>query len=224
MVIVSLNVSELVSVEYQGRTISTGIFKKPVTERLKVNFTGLESDDQADKQAHGGADKALYAYSVDNYPYWQSQLDLSEMPFGTFGENLSVESLTDDVVHIGDVFKIGNLIAQVSQPRVPCYKLGIRMDSTTFPKLFMKSGRVGFYLRVLEEAVIGVGDRIEKLNEDPNRLSIEQSMLALYKGPKQKQIIERALKIDALSEAWRLDLSNRQKKFDNHVAGNAFYE
>ncbi len=211
MILLSLNTAKPISVEYNGRMVSTGIFKKPVASRLIARFSGLESDGQADKEAHGGIDKALYAYSVNNYSYWQSELGLSELPFGAFGENLTVEGLTDDVVHIGDTFKIGDLVVQVSQPRVPCFKLGIKMQSTKFPKKFMKSGRVGFYLRVLEEAVIGAGDHIEKLSEDPMRLSIEQSMLALYKGPKQKQIIDRALKIDALSEAWRLDLSERQK-------------
>ncbi len=211
MQVVSINVSKPVDVEYHGKIISTGIFKVSVKTRLKATATGLESDGQADLEAHGGVDKALYAYSVDNYPYWAQELGKAELPYGQFGENLTVDGMTDDVVHIGDTYRIGKLVAQVSQPRVPCYKLGLRVGSSKFPKQFMKSGRVGFYLRVLEEAEIGVGDSIEKLDDDPLELSVQQSMLALYKGPQQKQIIDQALQITALSEAWRLDLSRRRE-------------
>ena len=214
MRIISINVSKPVEIEYRGKTISTGIFKKPVETRLAVSLHGLEQDGQADLEAHGGLDKALYVYSFDNYSYWAEELGRLELPYGQFGENLTVEGLADDVVCIGDIYRIGKLLAQVTQPRVPCYKLGIRVGSSKFPKQFMKSGRVGFYLRVLEEAEIGAGDLIEKLSGDSTKLSIEQSMLALVKGPRQKRIIDLALQIPALSEAWRSDLIQRRKKFD----------
>lgn len=214
MQVISINVSQPIDVEYRGEMVSTGIFKLPVKTRLKATATGLELDGQADLKVHGGVDKALYAYSVDNYPHWASELGLAELPYGQFGENLTVNGMTDDVVHIGDTYRIGALVAQVSQPRVPCYKLGLRVGSAKFSKQFMKSGRVGFYLRVLEEAEIGAGDCIEKLDDDPIALSVQQSMLALYKGPQQKQIIDRALQITALSKAWRLDLI---KRLENYV-------
>ncbi len=211
MQIVSINVSKPIDVEYQGKMISTGIFKMPVKTRLKATATGLETDGQADLKVHGGVDKALYAYSVENYPYWAQEFGKAELPYGQFGENLTVDGMTDEVVHIGDTYRIGKLIAQVSQPRVPCYKLGLKVGSSQFPKQFMKSGRVGFYLRVLVEAEIGVGDSIEKLDADPIELSVYQSMLALYKGPQQMQIIDQALQIKALSDAWRIDLAKRRE-------------
>jgi MOSC domain-containing protein YiiM len=209
MKIIAVSISKPVEIEYQGGLIRTGIFKEPVSGRLRATLSGLEGDGQADLEAHGGADKAIYVYSLDNYPYWENELGLSDLPCGQFGENLTVEGLCDAEVYIGDRFKFGQVVVEVTQPRIPCFKLGIRMGSARFPKRFLRSRRVGFYVRVLEEADLGSGDPIEKIAEHPLRLSVADSLLALRSGPRQLQVIRRALEVDALSEAWRKDLGNR---------------
>ena len=131
------------------------------------------------------------------------------LPPGQFGENFLVSGMADDAVHIGDVFRIGALRFQVTQPRVPCFKLGIKMDDPQFVRRFHHSGRVGFYLRVLEEGMVRAGDTIECLETDPHHLTIQDAMLALTKGPRQQDIIRQALSIPALSQAWRLSLQKR---------------
>ncbi len=215
MKIIAVSVSKPVEIEHNGELIRTGIFKEPVSGRVLATYTGLEGDGQADLAVHGGADKAIYVYSIDHYAYWESELGLSGLPCGQFGENLTVEGLRDDEVHIGDRFRCGQAVFEVTQPRIPCFKLGIRMNSPRFPKQFLRSRRVGFYVRVLAEAKLGSGDLIEKIAGHPCRLSVSESLLALTKGPQQFKVIRRALAIDALSEAWRQDLRIRLEQGDS---------
>jgi MOSC domain-containing protein YiiM len=209
MKIIAVSLSKPVEIEHNGELIKTSIFKTPVSGRVLATYTGLEGDGPADLVAHGGADKAIYVYSIDHYRYWESELGWSGMPYGQFGENLTVEGLRDDEVHIGDRFRFGQAICEVTQPRIPCFKLGIRMSSPRFPKQFLRSQRVGFYVRVLKQATLGSGDPIAKIAEHPGRLSVAESLLALTKGPKQFEVIRRALAIEALSAAWREDLGSR---------------
>lgn len=209
MNLLSINVSKPIEVDYQGKKVSTGIYKKPVDAPVFVTKLGIESDGQADLESHGGLDKAIYAYSVENYRYWEETLQRPEMAFGQFGENLTVENMPDDRIHIGDIFEIGKVRIQVTQPRVPCFKLGIKMEMPTFPKQFMRSGRAGFYMRVLEEGEIDQGNTIRLIRQDPATLTIEQAMLAMLKGPMQLKVIKKALTIEALSKAWKDDLSKR---------------
>jgi MOSC domain-containing protein YiiM len=212
MKILAVSVSKPVEIQYNGKLIRTGIFKKPVASRLKATVAGLEGDGQADLEAHGGADKAIYLYSSDNYLFWQQELGVDEFPWGQFGENLTVEGLLDESVHIGDRYRMGDVLVEVTQPRIPCFKLGIRMGSSRFPKRFLQSGRVGFYVRVLQPAELGVGDLIEKVSEDRHKLSVRRSLVALSGGPEQLDVIKQALRIEALSDAWRKDLSERLQK------------
>ncbi len=212
MKILALSVSKPVEIEYAGKLIRTGIFKMPVASRLKATVAGLEGDGQADLEAHGGADKAIYLYSRDNYLFWQQELGVDAFPWGQFGENLTVEGLLDESVHIGDRYRMGDVLVEVTQPRIPCFKLGIRMGSSRFPKRFLQSGRVGFYVRVLQPAELGAGDLIEKVFEDRRKLSVGRSLVALSDGPEQLDVIKQALRIEALSDAWRKDLSERLKK------------
>lgn len=212
MKILALSVSKPVEIEYAGKLIRTGIFKMPVASRLKATVAGLEGDGQADLEAHGGVDKAIYLYSRDNYLFWQQELGVDAFPWGQFGENLTVEGLLDESVHIGDRYRMGDVLVEVTQPRIPCFKLGIRMGSSRFPKRFLQSGRVGFYVRVLQPAELGAGDLIEKVSEDRHKLSVGRSLVALSAGPEQLDVIKQALRIEALSDAWRKDLSERLKK------------
>jgi MOSC domain-containing protein YiiM len=200
------------AVEAEGRIVTTGIFKAPVAGPVRVGVLGLAGDGQADLEAHGGPDKAVYVYSIEHYPYWQRALQRPLLSHGQFGENLTVAGMTDDRVHIGDLFRIGKLIVQVTQPRVPCFKLGIRMDSADFPRRFMHSGRTGFYLRVLEEGDLEAGEPIERIDADPEGLSVQESMQALLPGPRQREVIQRALQVDALSQSWREDLERRSRR------------
>jgi MOSC domain-containing protein YiiM len=199
------------TVQDHGKPVLTGIFKEPVAadEAVAVTVTGLAGDGQADLENHGGLDKAVYAYTVENYAYWEQALGRPGLPHGQFGENFTVAGMPDEAVHVGDSFRIGEILVQVTQPRVPCFKLGIRMGSAEFVGQFMVSGRVGFYLRVLETGTVRAGDAIERVHSDPEGLDIRDCMLALQEGPRQQEIIRRALSIAALSDAWRDSLQRR---------------
>lgn len=209
MKVLAISVSPPKAIATGKRTIKTGIFKTPVEGRVRATQFGLDGDGQADREAHGGVDKALYVYSVDHYRFWQQALQRTQMPYGQFGENLTVQGMMDDQVHIGDQYRIGELLTQVTQPRVPCFKLGVRMNLPDFPRRFMRSGRVGFYLRVLQEGAIAAGDSIERICVDPVKLTVQESLKALVKGPQQKDVIRKALQIEALSDAWRQSLNKR---------------
>lgn len=150
-------------IDDRGRTVVTGIFKQPVDGRVMLRRLNLDGDGQADLTVHGGVDKAVYAYPTEHYPPWRRELGRDALPFGTFGENLTVAGMREDEVAIGDVFRIGGAVVEVSQPRSPCAKLALRMGMLEFPKRFLASGRVGYYLRVREEGEIGAGDAIERL-------------------------------------------------------------
>lgn len=207
----SINLSKPKEIEYQGQKILTGIYKVSVDHPVMATKMGLVGDGQADLKNHGGIDKAIYIYTVENYRYWEKTLGRSEFSHGQFGENLSVKNMPDERIHIGDIFKIGSVRMQVTQPRVPCYKLGIKMEMPEFLKMFMGSGRVGFYLRVLEEGVVNQNDTIELVEQGEHKLSIRDAMLALLDNPQRKVVAKKALAIKALSAAWRSDLERRLK-------------
>ncbi len=205
----ALSLGEPRQVHHNGRLVSTGIYKQPVGGKVKVSYSGLVGDTQADLEVHGGRDKAVYVYTIENYAFWRKELGRDDLSYGQFGENFTVSGMPDEKVHVGDIYRIGELLTQVTQPRVPCYKLGIKMESTKFPDIFLRSGRVGFYLRVLREGEVAAGDHIELIEPDARCLTIRDCMLALVKGPRRYEIIERALKVDALSESWRRSLVKR---------------
>ncbi len=212
MELLAINLAVAKQVEYNHRWISTGIYKTPVEGPVKATLLGLEGDVQVDRENHGGPDKAIYVYTLENYLFWQRELQEKAFPYGQFGENFTVTGMPDEDVHIGDLFRIGSILAQVTQPRVPCFKLGIKMSDPGFVKRFHGSGRVGFYLRVIEEGEAQAGDRIHLFQEATESLSVQDAMLALVKGPRQKEIIKRALAVEALSATWRNDLRKRLKE------------
>jgi MOSC domain-containing protein YiiM len=212
MRVLSINIAKAQKVEYQGRWIETGIFKSPILGTVPVERDGFDGDVQVDRKNHGGRDKAVYAYTQENYRHWETLHGVHEYPHGQFGENLTVMGMPDDGIHIGDIFTVGQSVMQITQPRVPCFKLGIKFGNPRFVADFLVSGRTGFYLRVLEEGLVQPGDAIILRVADPLRVSISDAMHAWISGPAQLEWIEKVLAINALSAAWRNDLTKRLKK------------
>jgi MOSC domain-containing protein YiiM len=208
MQVVSVNVSKPKDVVHDGAVVSTGIFKDPVKGRLWVRKLGIEGDGQADLTAHGGPDQAVYAYPVEHYAYWEEQLGRDPLPFGQFGENLSITGIDEASARVGDTLKIGTAVLQVTQPRLPCYKLGIRMGAgKSFPKRFQKSGRVGFYLRVMKEGELAAGDRIERVDV-PDSVTIIEFLKVYGSKRPSRRAISRVLAAPGLSHAWRTYLED----------------
>jgi MOSC domain-containing protein YiiM len=212
MKLLSVNVSLPKEVPHGREAVSTGIFKEPVEGRVVLRTTNLDGDGQADLENHGGVDRAAYAYSIENYDHWRYELGRNEFAFGQFGENFTVEGMMEDDIHIGDVFRVGDALVEVSQPRPPCFKLGIKMGMAGFPKLFLASGRVGFYLRVLEEGEVSTGDTFERVESDPEPMTVREMSHLLFFEPKNLEGAKRALRVRALSPGWRGSFEERLTK------------
>lgn len=201
--LLSVNVSRPKEVIYGGRAITTGIFKEPVAGRVMLRRLNLEGDGQADLMSHGGIHKAVYVYPHEYYAGWERALGRGPLPFGQFGENFTVTGLTDEEVHVGDRFRAGGALVEVTQPRVPCAKLAMRMGEPRFLKPFMAEARVGYYLRVLEEGEVGAGDAIARVHTDPERMSVREMFTLLYYDEEKLEGARRALRIPGLSPGWR---------------------
>ncbi len=212
MKLLSVNVSLPKDVPYMGKTTTTGIFKEPVSGRVMLRMLNLDGDGQADLKAHGGTYKAAYAYSIEHYDYWKREMGRDDFTFGQFGENFTVGGMLEDEIHIGDVFRVGGALVEVTQPRVPCFKLGIKMGSPQFPKMFLASGRIGFYLRVLEEGEVGAGDVFEHVTGEPERMTVRELCYLLYFDHQNLEETKRALRIKALSPGWRGSFEERLAK------------
>jgi MOSC domain-containing protein YiiM len=212
MKLLSVNVSRPREVAHGSETVTTGIFKEPVDGRVMLGTLNLDGDGQADLVGHGGIYKAAYAYPVENYEYWKRELGREDLTFGWFGENFTVERMTEDEVHIGDVFRVGGALVEVTQPRVPCYKLGLKMGLKGFEKTFLASCRVGFYLRVLEEGEVGVGDGLDRVRTDPERITVREMCHLLYFDPENLTGARKALRIRALSPGWQQSFEARLAK------------
>jgi MOSC domain-containing protein YiiM len=212
MKLLSVNVSPPRNVVHGSETVTTGIFKEPVEGRIMLRTLNLDGDGQADLVGHGGIYKAAYAYPVENYEYWKRELGRADLAFGQFGENFTVEGMTEDEVHVGDHFRVGGALVEVTQPRVPCYKLGIKMGVRGFEKMFLASCRVGFYLRVLEEGEVGAGDVPELTRTDPERVTVRDMCRLLYFEPENLEGARKALGIRALSPGWRQSFEERLAK------------
>jgi len=203
MQLLSVNVSMPKEVFNRGRTVETGIFKVPVDGRVVLRTLNLDGDGQADLDNHGGPYRAVYVYTYENYVYWQDTLGLRNLSFGNFGENLTVTEMPEDEVYIGDIFRVGEVTVQVTQPRGPCYKLGIRIGRPDFPKRFLASGRVGFYMRVLKEGEVGAGDKIELIEAHPERMPVREVLNLLYFDRNDREGARRASGLEALTPVWR---------------------
>ena len=214
MKLLSVNVSSPKEIIHAGKTVTTGIFKEPVEGRLMLQRLNLDGDGQADLWGHGGAFRAVYAYSIENYEYWRDELGRNDFTRGQFGENFTVEGMLDDQVHVGDIFRIGGALVEVSQPRIPCYKLAIKMGIEGFQNRFLQSGRVGFYFRVLEEGEVGAGDAFELVNSDPRRMTVREISNLLYFDKTNLEATQQALSIPALSHGWKGSFAERLMKAD----------
>ncbi|MBA4117195.1 MAG: MOSC domain-containing protein [Rubrobacter sp.] len=221
MELLSVNVSPPTEIPHGSGTVSTGIFKEPVAGRIMLRALNLDGDGQADLANHGGIYRAAYAYSIENYDYWRRELGRADLAFGQFGENFTVEGMLEDDVHIGDVFRVGDALVEVTQPRPPCFKLGIKMGMAVFPKLFLASGRVGFYLRVLGEGEVGAGDVFDRVQSDPERMTVREMSHLLFFDPENLEGAKRALRIRALSPGWRDSFEERLIKAGVFDGGDA---
>lgn len=180
MEIVRVCIGEPQTVTFRGRTTDTAIFKQPVEGPVAVRLTNLDGDRQADLSVHGGRDKAIYVYPQEHYPSWASELGRDQLEASQFGENLTVAGAVESGVTIGDVYRVGSARVVVAQPRVPCFKLGIRLKDPNFPNVFLRSGRVGYYLRVLEEGQLQRGDRFELLERPPHGITVDDLWRAVF--------------------------------------------
>ena len=201
--LLSVNVGGPRDVAWEGRTVRTAIWKDPVDGPRMVRRINIDGDDQADRLAHGGEHRAVFVYQIDSYRYWERELGRDDFGYGQFGENLTVEGLADDEVCIGDRYRIGGALFEVTQPRVTCYRVGIRMNEPKMPSLLVAHHRPGFYLRVLEEGAVEAGDAIAKVADGPERLTIADVDALLYLPGKSRPMLERALRVPALSEGWK---------------------
>ena len=202
MRLVSVNVSMPKTVEHLGRKVSTGIFKKPVDGRVMVRRLNVDGDGQADLTVHGGVYKAVYAYALENIGYWRQVLDREDIGYGHFGENFTVEGMLDDQIHIGDIFRVGGAMLQVTQPRVPCFKLEIKMDLPGFSRQFLTSGRLGFCFLVLEEGEVGAGDTFELVESNPEKISVWDFARLYFFDYNNHAKIRRLIRIPSVPPDW----------------------
>ena len=215
MKIVSLNVGLPREVNWHGRSVTTGIFKDPVAGRVMMRKLDLDGDRQADLTVHGGAYKAVYCYPVEHYAYWKKELPGRELPFAMFGENLTTEGMLENEVHLGDRFSVSSAEVIVTQPRLPCYKLGIRFGADDMVKRFLASGRTGFYLTVTREGEVAAGDEIALISRDANAVPVSEiTRLYIAKrfAPADLDVLRRAMNVDALPESWKQYLQERADK------------
>jgi len=212
MKVVSLNTGMPRVVVWRGRRVTTGIYKAPVEGRVTLRRLNLHGDAQADLNVHGGAFKAVYCYPFEHYDWWTKELRRRVLPFGMFGENLTTDGLDEDSVHLGDRFSIGTALVVVTQPRLPCYKLGIRFEDDDMVRRFLASGRTGFYLAVEREGAVEAGDALTFVSRDPHRVrvaDITRLYVAKTFGRDDLAIVERALQVAALPESWKAHLRER---------------
>jgi ferredoxin-NADP reductase/MOSC domain-containing protein YiiM len=201
--LLSLNVGLPRDVTWNGKTVRTAIWKSPVTGRRMARKLDIDGDAQADLAGHGGEQRAVFVYQMDSYRYWASFLGRNDFVSGQFGENFTIEGLPDSEVRIGDRYRIGDAIFEVSQPRVTCYRVGIRMNEPRMPSLLVAHHRPGFYFRVLQEGEVGAGDDIVKIADGPERLSVAEVVALLYMPGHSRGQLERALRIPGLSKGWQ---------------------
>lgn len=214
MKLLSINVAKPKNITYKGKQVLTGIYKNPTQSPLMLRTLNLDGDKQADLEAHGGIYKAVYVYSIENYNYWKQKLNRDDFNYGQFGENFTVEGMTDNVIYVGDRFQVGDAIVEVTQPRVPCYKLAFKMNRPDFVKLFLRSGRTGFYLKVIQEGEVNIADTFNKINNGPEQMTVQEINHLLYFDKKNIQMAHKALKIPALSPGWKGSFQDMVEKQD----------
>jgi len=208
MKLLSINISKPKPITYNGKIVHTGIFKEPISGTVMLREKNIDGDGQGDLKVHGGTYKAIYGYPIEHYSHWQQKLNRDDLSYGQFGENLTVEGMLEDEVHIGDIFQIGTTVKlQITQPRVPCFKLGYKMGLPEFPKQFLESRRVGFYFRVLAEGEITAGDAISRIEIAPKPMSVKEILNLRYFHTDNHEKIAKARKLPALSPSWKKDFT-----------------
>jgi ferredoxin-NADP reductase/MOSC domain-containing protein YiiM/ferredoxin len=220
--LLSVNVGLPKEVAWRGQTVRTAVWKAPVQGKRMVRRVNIDGDAQGDLAGHGGEHRAVFVYQLDSYSYWQQQLRRADFTFGQFGENFTVDGLPDTEVCIGDRYRIGSALFEVTQPRVTCYRVGIRMDEPRMPALLVSHGRPGFYFRVLEEGEVEAGDEIFKVMAGPEGMSVTEINGLLYLPGHSRPKLERALRISALSAGWRDSFQAllKQSLSNSSAAGN----
>jgi MOSC domain-containing protein YiiM len=203
MKILSVNVGLPREVTWQGKLVTTGIFKEPVNAPVVLRTLNLDGDQQADLTVHGGVNKAVYAYSSEHYGYWRDELPEVNLPWGMFGENLTTEGLFEEAVYIGDRFRIGETEVMATEPRMPCYKLGIKFGRADIIKRFLASRRTGFYLAVVREGRVSAGDSIELIGRPQQDITVAD-ITRLYAFERNDvKALRRAIEVEALPENWK---------------------
>jgi MOSC domain-containing protein YiiM len=203
MQLISVNVGLPREVTWNGKPVRTGIFKEPVNERVMVRKLNLDGDRQADLTVHGGADKAVYVYPFEHYDYWRSELPDSELTLGIFGENFTVTGLKEEELNIGDRFRAGSVELMVTQPRLPCYKLGIRFGRSDMVKRFLASCRTGFYFSVLQEGEVGIGDTFELISRNDHNITVADITQLYTRAKTDPDLLHRAAQLEPLPKSWR---------------------
>src|SRR5271170_4579307 len=201
--LLSVNVGLPRDMTWNGKTVRTSVWKSPVDGRRTVRKLDIDGDAQADLAGHGGEHRAVFVYQMDSYHYWERFLGRSDFTSGQFGENFTVEGLADNEVYIGDRYRIGSAEFEVTQPRVTCYRVGVRMNEPRMAALLVAHHRPGFYFRVLQEGEVGAGDDIGKITDGPERISVADVDALLYLPGQSREQLERALRIPALSKGWQ---------------------
>jgi len=215
MKLVSVNVGLPREVIWHGRTVTTGIYKQPIEGRVALRKLNLDGDRQADLSVHGGEDKAVYCYPLEHYDYWKKELPGRDLPMGVFGENFTTDGLLEHSVHLGDRFSVGTAEVIVTQPRMPCYKLGVRFASDDLVKRFLASGRSGFYVSVAREGQVAAGAEIKVVAREANAVPVS-ALTHLYVAKRYADddvaLVQRALHVAALPESWKEYLRARLEK------------
>lgn len=203
MKLLSVNVGFPREIEWKGKLVRTSIFKAPVLGRVRVTQLNLEGDQQSDLSVHGGIEKAVYAYPSEHYPFWRKELPGIDLPWGVFGENFTTEGLLEEAVYIGDRLRVGSAEFVVTQPRMPCFKLGIRFDRPDIVKRFLQSGRSGFYFAVVKEGEVTVGDSIELLKRDEHGVTVADVVNLYGRDATNQELLRRVSDLPSLPESWR---------------------
>lgn len=212
MRVVSVNVGLPREVAWKGRTVVTGIFKEPVADRVMMQILNLDGDRQADLTVHGGPSKAVYAYPAEHYAYWREELPGVAFPWGMFGENLTTQGLLESAVRIGDRFCMGHAEVVVTEPRMPCYKLGLKFGRDDIIKRFLASRRTGFYFAVLKEGDIGAGDAIRRISQDAQGVTVADITHLYAHKAGNTELLARAVRLEALPWSWRTYFQARMRK------------
>ncbi len=203
MKLLSVNVGLPSDIEWKGKVVRTSIFKAPVDGPVRVARLNLEGDQQSDLSVHGGIDKAVYVYSSEHYPFWRQELPGMDLSWGVFGENFTTEGLLEEAVHIGDCFRVGSAEFVVTQPRMPCFKLGIRFKRPDIIKRFLQSGRSGFYFAVLKEGEVTAGDSIELLKRDEYGVTVADVVNLYQRDATNQDLLRRVSELPSLPKSWR---------------------